>query len=96
MPRNTKTCKSTNSETKPINLDNHKSIINKETSNNSLFNNIKQGFSFGIGSSLANNFVNSLLTKDDKCQTIYKEFKKCKINNDCSLKIENDFDKCFL
>jgi hypothetical protein len=92
-----KTCKSI-PETKPINLDNRKSIpetkpiIFKETFNNRLFDSVKQGFGFEIGSSLANNFVSSLLTKD----AINKEFKKCKINNDCPIKLENDFDKYFL
>ena len=60
---------------------------------------IKQGFSFGLGSTIAHNTVNSI-SKSMSSNSCDKIFEKCKHDKDCSteeyLRLEKEFNICIL
>lgn len=55
--------------------------VEKRHEPNGMLNTVKEGFAFGIGSSIANNMVSKLFnsSKTD-CNVILEEYKQC-INN---------------
>jgi len=61
-----------------------------------MLNTVKEGFAFGIGSSIANNMVSRLFnsSKTD-CSVILEEYKQCINNykNDCE-KLLIEYEKC--
>lgn len=74
-----------------------------------LFDTVKQGFGFGIGSSIAHSIMSPTTTQspirseasrvytpyiEKKCDIIEKEFEKCNINLNCSDELVKEYNKC--
>lgn len=74
-----------------------------------LFDSVKQGFGFGLGSSIAHSIMSPKTTQspivheapreykpciEKKCDIIEKEFEKCNINLDCSDELIKEYNNC--
>ena len=74
-----------------------------------LFDTVKQGFGFGLGSSIAHSIMSPKTTQsaiaqeaprvytpciEKKCDIIEKEFEKCNINLNCSEELVKEYNKC--
>ena len=74
-----------------------------------LFDSVKQGFGFGLGSSIAHSIMSPKTTQspivpeapraytpyiEKKCDIIEKEFEKRNINLDCSEELVKEYNKC--
>jgi hypothetical protein len=69
-------------QTKPKSLTNTNTLMTPHTPKNSIFNSIKEGFGFGIGSTIARNMVNSIMSPTPVNSSNCIEYKKCLESND--------------
>ena len=71
-------------QTKPKSLTNTNTnnLVTPHTPKNSIFNSIKDGFGFGIGSTIARNMVNSIMSPTPINSSNCIEYKKCLESND--------------
>jgi hypothetical protein len=70
-------------QTKPKSLTNTNTnnLVTPHTPKNSIFNSIKDGFGFGIGSTIARNMVNSIMSPIPINSSNCIEYKKCLESN---------------
>ena len=68
-----------------------------------LFDSVKQGFGFGIGSSIAHSFMgtnNKTHIINNNCDTLKNEYNKCMLENkyndpkDTCYKLEKEYEQC--
>jgi hypothetical protein len=75
-------------QTKPKSLTNTNNLMIPHTPKNSIFNSIKDGFGFGIGSTIARNMFSSSTNTNTETKIIEKEIEK-KVVIDCY-----EYNKC--
>jgi hypothetical protein len=69
-------------QSKPKSLTNTNTLMIPHSPKNSIFNSIKDGFGFGIGSTIARNMVNSVMSPTPINSSNCIEYKKCLESND--------------
>jgi hypothetical protein len=69
-------------QTKPKSLTNTKMLVTPIVPKNSILSSIKEGFGFGVGSTIARNMVNSIMSPTPVNSSNCIEYKKCLESND--------------
>jgi len=75
-------------------------VVPSVPSTPSLTSSMKQGFGFGLGSSIAHTMVGSMFQRSTKpdCQPIQKDYEQCLVDSECSKerlgKLYTDLQQC--